>query len=197
MPDKAKQILKAAEKLFASGRFHEVTLDEIRKKAGVGKGTVYRYFEDKEDLYWQVILSGFDELVASVREVGEQEQDPGRGLRTLVERMAHFFTERGALFGLMWTVRRRGSGRKRKVWHEWRSKEDKILAVAAGFVMRGMQQGRYATELSPAASGRLLLGMVRTGLMHRHEMPGGKDWHRAVVELFEKGLLVRAEHGSA
>jgi AcrR family transcriptional regulator len=197
MGDKARQILATAEKLFASGRYDEVTLDEICESAGVGKGTIYRYFHDKEDLYWQVILSGLDELVASVRQVGEQEQDPGRSLRTLVERVTEFFTERGALFGLMSTVKRRGSGRKKKVWKQWRAKEDEIVGVAAEFIAQGVQSGRYATELGPAGAARLLLGMVRTALWHWQEMPGGRHWHQPVVDLFEKGLLVRDEHGSS
>ena len=93
MPDKAADILKAAEKLFAAGRYHEVTLDEICKNAHVGKGTVYRYFHDKEDLLWRVIMSGLDELVKSVRQVAEREEDPGQGLRQVAElclRKAHY-----------------------------------------------------------------------------------------------------------
>jgi len=193
MPDKAKQILKAAEKMFATGRYHEVTLDEVCKAAGVGKGTIYRYFQDKEGLFWQVILSGLDELVESIKEVEKQEQDARKGLRTLVQRMADFFTERGALFGLMWSEHLRRSSHKRNVWKHWGRKDEEILSVAAGFITKGMQDGRYASRLSPAAAARFLLGMVRTGLRDRKEMPGGRDWPLAVVELFEKGLLARAE----
>ncbi len=191
MSAKAKQILKAAEELFAAGRYHEVTLDEICHRAGVGKGTVYRYFEDKEDLFWQVILSGLDELVASVKQVGAEEEDPGEGLRRLVAAIADFFTRRGSLFGLMWSEQLRGSRRKKKIWKQWRKKDEEVLSVAAGFIVCGMEEGRYATLLSPQAAARLLLGLVRTGLRNREEMPGGKDWHQVIVELFEKGLLVR------
>lgn len=193
MADKAKQILKTAERLFATGRYHEVTLDEICKEAGVGKGTVYRYFKDKEDLYWQVILSGLDELVASVEHVGEQQPDAGQGLRLLVQCIADFFKERGALFGLMWSQQLRGSGRKKHFWKQWGKKDERMVAVAAGFIVRGTEEGHYASRFSPAAAARLLLGMVRTGLRNWKEMPAGKDWPLAVVDLFESGLLVRKD----
>lgn len=191
MADRTKQILKMAEKMFAAGRYHEVTLDEICKQAGVGKGTIYRYFQDKEHLFFQVILSGLDELVASVQSVGEQEQDAGKGLRCVAERVAEFFAQRDALFGLMHSEQLRRSDRRRDVWRQWASKDEKIMAVVAGFVVKGMEEGRYVSRLSPAAAARLLLGMIRTGLRDRREMPGGKDWPLAVVDLFEKGLLVR------
>jgi AcrR family transcriptional regulator len=191
MSEKAKHILKTAEGMFASGRFHEVTLDEICKRASVGKGTIYRYFEDKEDLYWQVILNGFDELVDSVQEVGQQEADPGVGLRLLVQRIGDFFGERKALFRLMWTEQLRDSRRKKKVWKKWHKKSDKILDVASDFIVAGLREGRYSTELSPAGAARLLMGMVRTAVRNREYMPGGNDWPGAVVDLFENGLLKR------
>ena len=193
MPDKAAQILKTAERMFAEGRYHEITLDEICKEAGVGKGTIYRYFQDKEHLFWQVILSGLDELVASAEKVAEQEQDTGKGLRKLMHTVASFFAEREGLFGLMWSESLRGSGHKRDVWKQWHQKDEKILSVAARFIVRGMEEGRYASRLSPAGAARLLLGMVRTGQRERKDMPGGKDWPLAIVDLFEQGMLVRNE----
>jgi len=189
MTDKAVCILKTAEKLFAAGRYHEVTLDDICKEAGVGKGTVYRYFKDKEDLFWQVILSGLDELVQSVQDVQEQEQDPRAGLRGVARCIADFFTDRRALFGLMWSESFRGSGRKKRFWKQWRSKQEGFLAVTMGFISSGMEQGLYASRFSPHAVARLLLGMIRTGLWNREEMPEGDDWPLAIVELLENGIL--------
>jgi AcrR family transcriptional regulator len=43
-------------------RFHEITLDEVAEAAGIGKGTIYRYFADKDELFFQVATSGFEEL---------------------------------------------------------------------------------------------------------------------------------------
>jgi AcrR family transcriptional regulator len=192
MPAKDQIIVKTAERLFAAGRFHEITLDHICKEAGIGKGTVYRYFEDKEDLYYQVILRGLDELVASVREVSEQEEDPARGLRMAARRVTDFYADRHALFSLMWSEQLRGSQHKRKLHNQWRGKSDRIVDVLAAFIEKGVQSGAYDLPgLSAAAAARLLMGMLRTGMRHRQQMPEGKDWAVAVVDLFERGLRVR------
>jgi len=192
MPPKDQLILKTAERLFAAGRYHEITLDHLCKEAGIGKGTVYRYFEDKEDLYYQVILRGLDELVSSVREVSEREQDPAQGLRQAACCLTDFFADRNALFSLMWSEQLRASAHKKKAWHQWQTKSDKIVDVLAGFITRGVEDDVYKLNgLSPAAAARLLMGMLRTGMRYRNEMPESKDWAVCAVDLFERGLRSR------
>ena len=66
--DKRQSIMQTAERLFKSRRIHEITLDEVAQKAKVGKGTIYLHFQNKDDLFFQVATSGFDELCGLVRE---------------------------------------------------------------------------------------------------------------------------------
>ena len=44
------QIVQAAEKLFSRKGFHATTIEEIALEAGVSKGLIYVYFEDKTDV---------------------------------------------------------------------------------------------------------------------------------------------------
>ncbi|MFO7957195.1 MAG: TetR/AcrR family transcriptional regulator [Candidatus Brocadiia bacterium] len=191
MGDKAHKILQTAEKLFAEGRFHEVTLDHICHEAGVGKGTIYRYFDDKEDLYFQVILTGLDELVESMRQVREEVDDPREGLRRACCRVVEFYRKRKALFRLMHSEQIRGSDRKGQMWRTWRERHHEMLDVFADFVRMAMAAGVYTATPKPEAVARLIGGMLRSGVRHEDEMPGGKDWPAAIVELLENGLLPR------
>jgi AcrR family transcriptional regulator len=67
-PEKLGDILQAAAKLFAARPFHGVRLEDIAAEAGVGKGTLYVYFDSKEDLYIRLIRDGFARVVGRVRE---------------------------------------------------------------------------------------------------------------------------------
>src|SRR5688572_30635070 len=48
--DKSEAIMNAALDLFVEKGFHGTAVPEIADKAGVGAGTIYRYFENKEAL---------------------------------------------------------------------------------------------------------------------------------------------------
>lgn len=60
---KKGEILKAAAAVFARKGYHRALVDEVAKAAGVGKGTVYRYFRDKEDLFFSILDQGIDRLI--------------------------------------------------------------------------------------------------------------------------------------
>lgn len=63
------EILKAATRIFAAAGFAATDVQEIASEAGVGKGTVYRYFPSKEELF----LAAVDQGVRRLAEMVEAE----------------------------------------------------------------------------------------------------------------------------
>lgn len=61
-PGPGERILSAAAALFSSQGFHETTVDMVADRAGLAKGTVYRYFKNKEVLFGEVIKAKEEEL---------------------------------------------------------------------------------------------------------------------------------------
>lgn len=57
MQDKKELILEAALSLFSDGtNIGSIKVSDIAKKAGVGKGTVYEYFESKDEIFAQSVI---------------------------------------------------------------------------------------------------------------------------------------------
>lgn len=68
-----KDIINAAETLFFSRGYDNVTMDDIARKVDLNKATLYLYFNDKESLYYAVVLRGVRLLSETVREKAEEE----------------------------------------------------------------------------------------------------------------------------
>ncbi len=188
--DKRKAILRAAEQLFLSHRYDQVTLDRVCGKAHVGKGTIYRHFADKQDLYAQVIMSGLDELLEALQDMQRDcdEADAGEQLRAAVDNIVGAFSRRRGLFPLMHSGPLQKAALRKKLHQTWRGKQQKLADVVASVIARGMETGRYRNSLAPAVAARLLLGMVRSAMWQPDGMPAGHDLSGAVVDLFEMGL---------
>jgi AcrR family transcriptional regulator len=80
-----RRIMEAARHVFAE-RGLEVTMDEIARHAGVGVGTVYRRFPEREALIEALFEERVDELVA-VAEEALALVNPWDGLVAFLERM--------------------------------------------------------------------------------------------------------------
>jgi AcrR family transcriptional regulator len=74
--DRPTEICAAALEVFAEKGFAAAKLDEIAKRAGVSKGTLYLYFQDKADLFRAVIRDTVAPRVAAVRELAEKIELP-------------------------------------------------------------------------------------------------------------------------
>ncbi len=60
---KRQEIVNAARVVFAARGFNAATLDEIAERAEFGKGTIYNYFQSKDELFETVLADIFDEFV--------------------------------------------------------------------------------------------------------------------------------------
>lgn len=71
-PDTRARILKAAKEIFFRDGFADTNLDEVASRAEVGKGTLYRHFESKAELYVAVLSVGGAAFEDAMREAADQ-----------------------------------------------------------------------------------------------------------------------------
>ena len=53
--DRRKMIVEAATKSFSLFGYKATTMDQVAKLANVGKGTIYTFFKNKEELFEEII----------------------------------------------------------------------------------------------------------------------------------------------
>lgn len=86
------EITNAAERLFFSRSYEEVSMDEIAREVELNKATLYLYFTSKEALFATVVLRGVRILQDKYRECMEQTV-PGIVKVTLMGRAYYQFSE--------------------------------------------------------------------------------------------------------
>src|SRR5262245_5649852 len=88
------QLLDAAERIFGQRGFHDTTLKEVAERAGFSVGSVYSFFENKDDLFRQVFLRRGEEYMPAMRSVlADDGSDPIDQLHRLVDFEIGFFRE--------------------------------------------------------------------------------------------------------
>ena len=126
--DKRQAILKALEKVLQKRQFDEVTVDMVAETAGVGKGTVYRYFEDKQDLFLQMVREFLKEELDDLAVVAVSTPSPRERLASVGEAMSRHILAHGQYIRTLHC--RQFTGRKQntsELMREHHGRLDRIL----------------------------------------------------------------------
>jgi AcrR family transcriptional regulator len=83
-------IVEAAMDEFIARGFAATRLDDVAKRAGVAKGTIYLHFKDKESMFEELIRTA---IVPLVMNLGATPPRPGATVRDMVEGFAKTFIE--------------------------------------------------------------------------------------------------------
>jgi len=96
-----KQILGIAAEVFSLKGFANAQVDEIADLAGLGKGTIYRYFKDKKGLFLSIVDRGLDKLKNTILMEVEKTDDPLKKIENAIRTYLSFFEENKDLIGIL------------------------------------------------------------------------------------------------
>jgi len=161
-PEKRQRIRRAAAALFARLPYHRVTLSEVAGAAGVGKGTIYVYFRDKEDLFLATIVDDFAELVERLTAAARAAAPAREALQALVSGLVHHAFEHSQVFELMRTV---GIATKRPGWTD--THQQLVLAIES-LIRRGIEEGVFV-DPRPDLTALFVPGFVRSAMVYGPE----------------------------
>jgi len=185
--DRRADIMRAAEKLFTSRRYHEIALDDVVQEAKVGKGTIYRYFRNKEDLFFQTASSGFEELCEWIARKVPENGSFTEQLVGVCRSISEFFAKRRQLFRMMQSEEARMYWRRGEVRERWLQQHRKLVSAVGQIVQKGVREGRVRSDIPGEVLASFLLGMLRTRTRTLSDVPTGMRPAELVVDLFCHG----------
>lgn len=107
--DRRQQIVDAAGKSFALFGYKATTMDQVARIANVGKGTIYTFFANKEELFQEIM----NRLIKEMKRVAEMAVDPNRlffdNLNVALEQLLVFREEHELAVQLAHEVREIGT----------------------------------------------------------------------------------------
>ena len=91
-----------AEEIFSKFGYEKATLDQIISLADVGKGTVYKYFGNKEQLFYKLVASKNEPFVEDLQLAVEVESDLKSKLTAYFKVMVEFYQKNCALWQIIY-----------------------------------------------------------------------------------------------
>ena len=179
-------ILAAALEEFAARGFEGARLDDVAKRAGVAKGTIYLHFRDKETLFQELIRSTLTPIVAMIEAAGKTDMP----LRAVFDHLAGAFvrevlgTQRKDIVRLILSEARRFP---KLAEFYYREVPGRAFAAVRGLVRKAIDRGEIIDDtlfwfpqliIAPA-----LVAVVWDGLFDKYEKLDAEAMLRAHFNL--------------
>lgn len=94
---KREQIMAAAGRVFARAGFEAAKVDDIAREAGVGKGTVYEYFDSKQALFEQILFKALFDHMQRLEQALAAHDDLVEALQAALEATLRYVEDRREL----------------------------------------------------------------------------------------------------
>jgi AcrR family transcriptional regulator len=181
-------IIRCAAEIFSEREFHEVLTDDIAQRLGIGKGTIYRYFGSKEEVYLAAIGEGLKGLHTAVTTVLQQDAGLAPTVEAVVRTMVNYFWRQRDFFVLMHRLEPKLKGRERADWREYRTE---VVGMIRRVIERAAARGEIS-RVNARLAVEVLFGMIRGVCVYRAESDRPEDLTRLVTAVFLHGVAGEA-----
>jgi AcrR family transcriptional regulator len=192
---KRRQILDAAYTVFSRKGFHRTTIDEIIALADTGKGTVYNYFVNKEQLFYTLTQEISQPFEADLEQAVNADTEPLYKLRRLVALILAFYAKHGDLWRvLMHEMRGFGNDGDSQISAEMRDTYHNFFNRTIGSMEQAVAEGIAAGAIRPCDAIVAAHGMFSVIAMMAFQKYVGEDTNAAaerVTDTFFYGIVNR------
>lgn len=191
---KKQLIAEAAFQLFSASSFEAVTVEDIARRAEFGKGTLYLYFDSKEEILIYIIAQGIDELAKVIADLCAREADVTEALNHYISLQYDFYRKYHSMFLSLMGRKFAGTLNTEQLVGTL-SKLDAITDLIAGLLARGTQEGIFAPVDSHKLA-RVIKNILKgfsIEALERGSLDGEKDLG-LIKMVLANGIIAKGEN---
>ena len=159
--NKKDRIIEAAAQVFARSGYSNASVANIARHANIGKGTVYEYFQSKEDLFFAV-FEWFQKKTEKAAVVGISDLGGGAAdrLKALNDSLMGMWDEIKDIFALVmefWAassstqMRQRLKSAFKQLYNDYRR-------IVSALIQDGIKSGEFRSDVQPEPLAAALVG---------------------------------------
>jgi AcrR family transcriptional regulator len=189
---RTREILAAARQLLEQRGLEAMTMEEIAAAAGVAKGTLYLYFQSKDDLIQALITLVAENILKDLEAALQAPGMPAEKLRRMVSVLLEYLNRERLLFPIYARELLRGKRASREgFWRNYQELEERFVTLVTSLFAEGIAAGQFIPA-NPRLLTFLIRGLVRaTGYYQQAEgqAEAAKEALPVILTLLSSGLI--------
>lgn len=158
---RTREILTAAREVMEQSGLETMTMDEIAGAAGLAKGTLYLYFQSKDELIEALISQVGENILLDLEAILKEPGTPPEKIQRVGALLLDYLTRERVLFPIYARdLLRKGQGTRQGFWRHLQAMEDKFVTLVSRLFAQGIAAGQFIPA-DPRLLTFLFRGMIR------------------------------------
>lgn len=154
---RVRDIMDAARAVFAERGYEDAAMSEIAARAGVVEGTIYKYFDSKRSLLYEIMAAWYQSMVADYEEALSGIQGTRNRLRFIIWRHLKYVYDNPALCRVFFReIRSAGDYHQSRIYEM-----NRLYTRFANDILRdGAARGEFRQDLSASLARDMIYGAI-------------------------------------
>ncbi len=190
-----RRILEASKEIFFRDGFMAANLDEIADRAGVAKGTLYRYFDNKAQIYLAVLSRKARRFEKKLQDSLDPQATPIEALKRVSRFYFQHYVENPDYFQIFWAIENQAVIGElppdvvEEVVRLW----EESLGILAGIIDRGIDQGVFVRCDAWEVAG--ILWTLANAIIRTERSAAHRSLRRSALEPFFEDAIALVVRG--
>ncbi|PIE82364.1 MAG: hypothetical protein CSA11_00840 [Chloroflexi bacterium] len=179
------EVYATAARLFARKGFHATRMQDIANELGMQKGSLYYYFNSKDELLRKLVTGSVQEAQSSLQAILETERPPAQKLATALDEHLRILQQNADLHlinaqEILMSLDAETAVTTKAILKEYEN-------TWAAIVQEGIDAGHFRSDLDPKIVIKALLGLTNSTLTWFE--PAGRLSRQEIAQIFAELIM--------
>jgi len=183
------KLLKTAASEFASKGYASTNINEVSKKAGFGKGTIYNYFQNKSDLFLSVFTHTMNEISDFIKSEIKDIIDPLEKLKAALRADFEYFKANKELTLI---ILRESYSADKSNQENYMKAGEPLFLLYMNIINEGIEADYFQKDTNPLLTTIMLIGMSENLILMENVLNADfgttEDLAQRVLSMLLKGI---------
>jgi AcrR family transcriptional regulator len=189
---KRAEIMDAAYRVFSEKGYHSTRIEDIAQETGMAQGLFYRYFDNKLDIFSQIMDGIIARITAGVISdapgTSNTLADYARQMTRAVENLFEIFVEDPLISKLLFYE---ALGIDEEINRKLQEAQDLFADYSSTYIRDGIKKGFLRPDIKVRESAYAFNALVFEGarriVQSKNKKQAREDWTKAIVDLMIRG----------
>ena len=180
-----EEIINVAANLFSQKSYHDVTMDQIAEQVGVAKGTIYLYFDSKENLYLEILEDTYEEIESILeKEIAKDDSAPKK-LKKMLRLIFTFYLQHIDVLRILSRDETHLIREHFEFTEHWRLRRIKLYQK---ILEKGIKEGSFRPA-NTKLTALIIFGLVRSVMFFYQTDKNAGEIAEEVYSMISDGIL--------